>query len=55
MEYFISSAYIPCPQVHGAMHRCHIKTTHINDKKVKQKWIGILWQFCPICKMMLMD
>jgi hypothetical protein len=47
--------HIPRQQAHGAMHRCQIKTTHIHDKKVKQKWTGIPWQFCPVCKMMLMD
>jgi hypothetical protein len=40
-----------CPNNHGAMHRCHVKLT----KDGKQRWQVIGWQYCTICKMMLMD
>jgi hypothetical protein len=44
-----------CPNGHGAMNRCHIKTNKTIDGIVKQKWIAIKWQYCPDCKMMLVD
>lgn len=40
-----------CPNGHGAMKRCHIKIT----KDKVQSWQAIPWQYCPECKMMLMD
>lgn len=40
-----------CPNGHGAMKRCHIKTT----KDCVQKWNAIPWQYCPDCKIMLPD
>jgi hypothetical protein len=40
-----------CPNNHGAMKRCHIKIT----KDKVQSWHAIPWQYCPVCKMMLVD
>jgi hypothetical protein len=48
---YMKSKSRQCPNDHGAMKRCHIKTT---DHKIQQ-WCAIPWQFCPICKMMLPD
>jgi len=36
---------------HGAMHRCHIKTS----KDKVQSWKAIPWQYCPECKLVLPD
>ncbi|MCX6682607.1 MAG: hypothetical protein NTY71_06445 [Methanoregula sp.] len=40
-----------CPNGHGAMHRCHIKSS----KGGRQIWQAIGWQYCLVCSMMLPD
>lgn len=45
----MKSLYRQCPNGHGAMHRCYIRTS---EHKI-QRWHSIPWQYCPVCKMML--
>ncbi len=45
-----------CPNGHGAMNRCFVKINKtLESGTVKQTWISIPWQYCTVCKMMLVD
>ena len=51
IRFYMKAKSRQCPNEHGAIHRCHIRTS---EHKI-QRWHSIPWQYCPVCKMMLPD